>query len=115
MALPTFEPPVPPSPGTETTPKYKLRIANFGDGYTQATPDGLNHVRRTVRLRWDVLTVAQAEYIESFLIARGGYEPFLYALSDDETRQWICREHTRKRDAPNSITAVFEEDFSIVP
>lgn len=114
MALQTFNPPVPPSPGTKVKPAYSLRKAEFGDGYTQAQPTGLNHVKLTANLRWDVLSIEDASAIENFLKARGGYEPFLYALSDDITRQWVCTDHDRSRDAPNQVTATFVEDFSIV-
>lgn len=112
MALPTFVPPYLPSPGTSTTPEIKLKKAEFGDGYTQTTRDGLNHLRRVVELTWAVLTVEQAAAMESFFVARGGDEPFYYALSDDTTRKWTCETFSRVRDHPNSITATFRECFT---
>ena len=72
MAFPTFTPPVPPSPGTANKPKVKLLKAEFGDGYTQTTRDGLNHVRRTLSLKWEFLTPTQAKTISAPLAASRG-------------------------------------------
>ena len=48
MALLTFTPPVGPSPGTAHKPTVNLFETEFGDGYSQPTPKGLNHVRKSV-------------------------------------------------------------------
>lgn len=114
MALDTFAPPVAPSPGTRTRFGLKLKEAEFGDGYTQITRDGLNHIRRTVPLRWDTLTIAQAQALEDFFVGKGGDTPFLYALSNDTTRQWRCKEFARERSGPNTFEATLIEDFSPV-
>jgi phage-related protein len=93
MTLPTFNPPVAPSPGTADKPEINLLEAEFGDGYSQPTPNGLNHIRRVLRLTWDVLTPDQAESILSFFRARGGSKPFLYTPRDEATPvAWTCRE-----------------------
>lgn len=42
MVLPTFIPPVGPSPGTSHKPTVNLWEAEFGDGYSQPTPKGIN-------------------------------------------------------------------------
>jgi phage-related protein len=114
MALDTFTPPVPPSPGTKTKFTPKLRKVEFGDGYTQVTRDGLNHLRRQVPLTWEALTIAQAQALEDFFVGKGGDTPFLYALSDDSVRQWRCEDWERERNGPNTFTATLIQDFSIV-
>jgi phage-related protein len=114
MALATFTPPVDPSPGTDNTPEFKIKEAQFGDGYTQVTRDGLNHIRDVVNLRWDVLTPEQADTIEAFIVGKGGDTPFKYALRGDTTRQWTCKRYSRSRGSPNTMTAEFRENFSIV-
>jgi phage-related protein len=78
MALTTFTPPIAPAPGTKHAPKIKLLKAEFGDGYTQATPNGLNHIAYEISLRWDALTEAQFGTIRQFFEDRGGYRPFWY-------------------------------------
>jgi phage-related protein len=111
MPFPTFTPAVPPSPGTETDREIKLKTAEFGDGYSQETRDGINHIRQVVTLNWEVLTIEQAAAIEDFFHARGGDEPFYYALSDDVTRKWTCKTFKRRREGPNSVSATFKQSF----
>jgi phage-related protein len=114
MALATFAPPVDPSPGTDTSPEFKLKKAEFGDGYSQMTRDGLNHIRRVVSLRWDTLTQSQANNIENFILARGGDTPFLYALRGDTARQWTCERISRTRGSPNTVSLELRESFALV-
>jgi phage-related protein len=113
MPLETLTPPYPPSPSTTTKPPLSLREADFGDGYSQVTPAGLNHIRRTVTLVWEALSADQAASLEAFFEAHGGYQPFLYALSGDTARQWRCKDWNRKRDTPTTISATLTEDFTI--
>lgn len=113
MSLPTFAPPYPPSL-SDDTPEVKILGAEFGDGYTQTTADGMNNIRSVARLQWSTLLPAEAEAIETFLRARKGYEPFLYRLSDSPSpKRWTCKEWSRSRGTPNTFTATFREDFSL--
>ena len=114
MPLQTFIPPIPPSK-SDVRPEFKILEAEFGDGYTQSVPDGLNHIRDVANLSWDALTPAQADTIETFIRNHGGTTPFLYTLSDSATqRQWVCKEFSRTRGTPNKVTATFRQDFSSV-
>lgn len=114
MPLTTFTPPMRPSAGTGNTPEVSLRRASFGDGYTQASPAGLNHVRRIVTLRWDYLSLAEARQIDTFLKARGGYEAFYYTLNGEaQPRKWTCAEWSITDGHPSRLTATFREDFTL--
>ncbi|RAH97620.1 hypothetical protein DLJ53_27585 [Acuticoccus sediminis] len=115
MALTTFTPTRTPSENSirDTTPK--LLIAEFGDGYTQITADGTNHIRETLRLTWQFLDVTEADYIEDFFRAQGGHTPFYYTAPDDSTaKKWTCRKWNRTFQENNrrTITAEFTQDFS---
>lgn len=115
MPLPIFTPPMRPSAGTGITPEVSLRKAPFGDGYGQASPAGLNHVRRIVTLRWDFLSLAEAREIDTFLTDRGGYQPFAYTLNGEtEPRRWTCDTWSITDGHPSRITATIREDFSPV-
>lgn len=115
MTLPVFTPPIPPSAGTETDFQAKILKADFGDGYTQRSADGLNNVKRSTTLAWNNLSIDEAQALEDFFVARGGWEPFIYSLSDDVPRQWIVEtDWKRTRDAPNTFSCVLVEDFSIL-
>jgi phage-related protein len=113
MSLLTFDPPVGPSPGTSHKPQLKILDADFGDGYTQPTPHGINHIRRTVALKWDALTHEQAEAIIAFFVRQGGTTPFYYRpFGDRVSRCWTCREWNHSADdGVWKVTAALMESF----
>ncbi|MEP0260490.1 MAG: phage tail protein [Roseibium sp.] len=113
MALPAFAPPVAPSPGTGHNPEISLRKADFGDGYTQSSPAGLNHIRQVITLRWDGLTPDQAAMIRDFLAERGGWQAFWYQPHGHATRvKWTCEEWSSVSGAPWSFTAKLRQCFT---
>lgn len=113
MPIPTFTPEVRPSPGTNITPEISLNKASFGDGYTQSSPKGLNHIRRVVSLTWKGLTLDQAYALDVFFTGRGGYLPFLYTVRGDTERKWTCAEWSMSDAAPFSFSATLKEEFSL--
>lgn len=114
MAIKTFTPPVLPTESTDK-PELKLLEAEFGDGYTQAAGDGMNHIRKVVSISWECLTPAQADQVEGFLEEHGGTKPFLYRLSDSaKTLKFTCKEWSRKRGTPNALDATFRQSFLLV-
>ncbi|MFC3322631.1 phage tail protein [Mesorhizobium cantuariense] len=115
MSLPTFSPPVAPSPGTAFKPTIKILEADFGDGYSQPTPKGLNNIRETLTLAWGGLTDWQMVEINDFFRARRGSEPFWFApVGDAAARLWTCKEWDRKTDQGIwQMTATLVESFSL--
>lgn len=104
MALPTFNPSIRPSPGASHQRQVNILEAEFGDGYSQPTPNGLNHIRKGVTLRWKGLTLAQMQELDNFFTERGGtkafhYKPHGMAVSS----KWTCKEW-----APSDRGGVFE-------
>lgn len=112
MALSTFTPPVRHSPGTKIKPTVKLKVAEFGDGYTQDMPDGLNHIRDSVDLSWSVLLPAQAIAMENFMKSQKGSQPFYYDVDDGVVRKWTCKVWERGKNEVHSFTATLVESFS---
>nr|WP_321457423.1 phage tail protein [uncultured Cohaesibacter sp.] len=114
MALLTFDPPVGPSPGTNHKPQVNLRENEFGDGYTQTSPKGINHIKRNVELSWDALTYAQMLQIDDFLQARGGYEPFYFKPYGERfTLKWTCKEWTKQAsDGVWTVSATLVQSFT---
>ncbi|MTH61206.1 phage tail protein [Paracoccus litorisediminis] len=113
MPLNTFNPPVRPSMGTGIAPEVTLRKAQFGDGYTQNSPAGLNHIRQVVTLKWETMSLAEARQIETFLIGQGGYIPFYYTLNGESTpRKWTCESWALTDGHPSKIQATFRENFT---
>lgn len=115
----TFVPPKAPRVGDGASKQVEARIrrAQFGDGYSQRSGDGLNALAATVPLRWGALSVAQADVIEAFFEARRGYEAFLYTLPASllGERKWIVTSWSRTADLDDvhSITATFEQVFDL--
>lgn len=95
MPIPTFSPPVGPSPGTSHKPTVNLWEADFGDGYSQPTPKGINHIKRAVSLSWNVLTLDQMQDITGFFERMGGNRPFYYQpFGEACARKWTCKDWT---------------------
>lgn len=116
MTLPTFTPPVSPSPGLSDTPELKLLKSEFGDGYTQATAAGLNHIRRVVSASWDVLAREERDQIATFFRERAGYQPFYYRMPGDDTAEkWTVEQwsDTAIDGGCFSITATFRQSFTL--
>lgn len=112
MALVTFNPPVAPSPGTKHTPKINLAKSEFGDGYTQATPNGLNHVAYAIDLRWDALTQEQFTTIREFFEGQGGYRPFFFQPRGfDAVKKWTAPAWSGSDSTPWTFEVKLQEWF----
>jgi phage-related protein len=61
-----------PSFTTSGTDEFKELVAEFGDGYKQTAPDGINPVREVWNLVFDPITTADIETIRAFFRARVG-------------------------------------------
>ncbi len=95
MSVPTFTPPVGPSPGTWHKPTVNLWEADFGDGYSQPTPKGINHIRKSTSLSWNVLTYEQMLEITDFFERMGGHLPFFYRPYGERVAvKWTCKDWT---------------------
>jgi phage-related protein len=113
MALPTFNPSVKPSPGTAFVPVVKILAAEFGEGYSQPMPDGINNIRETVSLSWGGLTQAQMLSIINFFKARKGTQPFYYQPAGfSSPLKWTCKEWDYRLEGVWKVTAKFEQSFT---
>lgn len=113
MALTVFDPSIRPSPGTSVAPQVKILAADFGDGYSQPTPDGINHIKKKLSLSWTGLSESQKDEIDGFLTDRKGTEPFWYQpVGHSEALKWICSEWEVSIDGVWRITATFIQTFT---
>jgi phage-related protein len=90
IAIPTFDPPFAPSPGAQNKPEIKILQAEFGDGYSQPTPAGLNHIRRVLTLQWEMLERCERDAMLSFFERRGGTLPFFFAMPGEAHIAYTC-------------------------
>ena len=114
MTLQTFTPSIAPSPRGTSTPVINLHEAEFGDGYTQSSPNGLNHIRHTVGLVWDGITPTQKHELDAFFEQHGGWQPFWYQPYGFQTLiKWKCKEWSSTTKSPLTYAATFVQDFSL--
>lgn len=119
MTLLVFNPPVPPLADSVNSPTVRLLEAQFGDGYSQRAPDGINHIQDVVTLNWNVLTDADARTINSFFQSHGGYKAFRWTAPGQITeKKWVCKKWTLKRQSKdqsifNAIAATFVQVFDL--
>lgn len=110
---PTFEPVVNPSFSIDDTRQPKLRMPEFGDGYSQTARDGMNHDPMQITLEWGNLSVEEHEDIWGFLSDRGGDEAFFYEMPFIGLAKWTAPQYQRSFKEPDtvSIRALFKQSF----
>ena len=114
MALETFAPSIAPSPGGSSAPEVSLNKAEFGDGYSQPSPSGLNHIRDKVELRWNGITLEQKYELDLFFRTQGGYKTFLYKPHGFQAEQkWTCEKWDSSTKSPLTFAASLVQSFSL--
>lgn len=102
-----------PTYGSSKSSAPKVRMAEFGSGYSQRTVFGLNQNPKLWSLTWNV-SETDADTIEEFLDARGGAESFGWTPVGSSTEyKWICKEWRKTIPYLNraTISATFEQVF----
>jgi phage-related protein len=114
MAYPTFYPPFAPLAPLEDQVTPRRITAQFGDGYTQFTADGLNPEVSNPQLVWEPLTATQGFAMEAFFEANAGL-PFYYALATDGvTKAWTASQWQLTRGPTYyTMTATFAQQFPL--
>lgn len=110
--LNTFNPPRQP---TTQGVQRQIRVlsVDFGDGYNQVSPDGINAEYKTISVRWDNLRPELAAEISDFFSNQQA-QPFLWKSAyDTKVRQWRCVQWTEdQRTTVVNISAEFKEVFA---
>lgn len=96
MPLDVFAPTFQPSPSaTQEQVKRRVNSAQFGDGYSQRSTDGLNTAPRMFNASWDVLASSVADTYEAFFDAHSA-TPFLWTPPlESAQRKWIAGDSAR--------------------
>ena len=101
-----------PSYGTSKKSKPKIRIAEFGSGYSQRSSFGINQNLKVYQFTWQNITETQSDEIEDFLDQRAGVESFTYTpAGESAAKNFICRDWNKTIPYLNraTINATFEE------
>lgn len=103
-----------PNYGFVVAHKPRILEAQFGDGYSQRSADGLNADPIETDLIWQNIPAAEADVLDAFLTARGGHESFTYTLPNESTaRVFVAPEWSRADDVPGlaSLSVKLREVF----
>lgn len=113
----TFSPSAPPDYDGNSIKETPRLISNdFGDGYKQVIPDGLNANDATASFTWNYLSEADAAYIMQFYNAHIG-KTFLWAAPGDfiGSGKWRMTDATASCVVYNlySVVCNFERSFEL--
>lgn len=101
-----------PAPGAAQDKTPRVRASQFGEGYQQRTPDGINTIARVWTLTFRRVT-ADVDAIDAFLTARNGAESFIWTPPTGAAGKFICKKwgETVPALVLQEISATFEEVF----
>lgn len=106
---------VPYQPSSPTSGQVTARMlsADLGDGYRAELADGINALKRTYNLVWDLLPEADAKALKTFLDSHVG-TPFFFRLPRDQsprTLVWTTYSIGHPQPFHDSVTVSVEERF----
>lgn len=103
-----------PTPNFEIAIKPRKKVSQFGDGYMQRTPDGINSISEEFSVSFEYRTAAERDAASDFLKARGGVEAFLWVPPDEvDTKKFICESwrKTKNDSGVFGVVAMFKQVF----
>ncbi len=110
-------PNITPSRGSRAGVEARVLKAQFGDGYAQRAPDGLNHLTKTYEFELRAAPAADLNTVLNFLVARGGREPFTFQPQGYAAAvKWVCERWSEPEwisPTHGSLSATFIRDFSL--
>lgn len=107
----SFPTTVNPTYGAVKKSEPKVRVAQFGSGYSQRSTFGINQNLKVYNFTWRNISETNADEIETFLDARAGVENFDYTPAGESSKKFICRQWNKTISYLNraTISATFEE------
>ena len=107
-----------PSVGVQINSEPKNTNIQFGDGYLQRTPDGINNQLLKFDLKFEQRSDIETYGIEHFLREYGGVTNFSFTPPKPYDRvtgkKWICQQWSLQKNFVdnNSISAMFQQVIS---
>lgn len=102
-----------PSWDSEVEDDHRTLRAQYGDGYDQESPDGINAVRQMWSLRYDIVPIADETAIRAFFAARVG-QSFTWTPPGGSEKRWKLNGKVRsRRVSPTAVqlSMTFREHF----
>jgi phage-related protein len=94
----------------------KILETKMGDGYRQRAGNGINAIDQNYNVGWENITTTEKNTIRDFLIARAGWDAFVWtAPGDSASSKWTCVtfKETDKGSGYWSFSAVFRKEFDV--
>lgn len=102
------------SAGATLEEEPAIRSVQFGDGYEQRSPDGINFMRQVWTIPFDEVDDAVADDMVQFLRDQKGYLAFNYVpLRSTTAIKVVCKQWSRSHTGPgtSSLRATFRQVF----
>lgn len=102
-----------PSWNSQIKRKPKVLVAEFGDGYSQRTANGINNNKEVWSLKFNKRKDSEADAIEAFLETQNGASAFLWTTPRGVQITVRCDEWNRNYAEynNNTISATFKQEF----
>lgn len=111
-----YIPDIPASYSPSVEPEFNVDRVQFGDGFEQRRPAGLNSTTESWEVSWNNLSEDKYWEIYNFLKSRKGVYAFLWQPPwEGAARPWVCTNLSSVRPtAPycGSVTATLREDHN---
>lgn len=92
---------------------FRFKETEFGDGYNQRSPDGINSVVD----KWPLAFTGEAAFINAisdFLDARAGVDPFNWTSPNGVSGRYLASKYSRTNlgSGVGRVSVTFERDFT---
>lgn len=104
-----------PDGGDAAKPEFIVRTAQFGDGFRQSVPDGMNNMRWVVPVTFKDVELDVGNDIEDFIIRHAGSRAFAFKRPLGAMGLYTCRDFQRApagHSGLSTITGTFEQAFA---
>lgn len=103
-SISTWEFPWRPDFSANVSKRPVVSRAQFGDGYTQEMPRGLNNTMAQWELSFNARTEIEAMQIDLFLSTMRGATAFKWKDADGIVRRYTCQDWSRSFDDENKVS-----------
>jgi len=102
-----------PSYSASAARQPRTRVSQFGDGYSQRQPDGINVLPEIWDLQFLNRDKTEGDAIDAFLALHAGVNFFEWTTPSGVTANFICKSWTYALDRGNNVTITgrFEQVF----
>lgn len=102
-----------PDQGASRTKKPRINKTQFGDGYAQVVPEGVNTIAETWNISFTLRRKGEIQSIDSFLSTMNGVSKFTWTTPFGDTLEFVCEEWQAdiSHDYDSSLTATFQQRY----